>query len=81
MARTKTRLVFKSEGFRDILLSDGTADAIRSVGESAQSRMSVPTSLRVVRGYSGGRNIAILGTSCKTQEDAYKGRRELLGAL
>ena len=68
---SETRIVFNSEGFRQILLSDGCHDVIQQVTDEIRDKADANNdrggegfnSTVQVGGYGGGRWIGFVGTS------------------
>jgi hypothetical protein len=84
-----TKIEFNSEGFREVLLSDGvhdivqeTADEIRDRANGANQRGGEGFTSNVIRGcYGGGRWIGFVRASDKNSEMAESEDKVLTGAL
>lgn len=68
---TETRIVFKSEGFRQILLSDGCRDLVQSTAEDIKNKADANNTRggegfeasTMVGGFGGGRWVGFVSTT------------------
>lgn len=86
---SETRLVFNSDGFRELLLSEGVKDLVSTAAEEIQNKADANNtrggegfrSAVQVGGYGGGRWIGFVSTTDKASEIAESEDKALTRAI
>lgn len=86
---SETRLVFNSDGFRELLLSEGVKDLVSTAAEEIQNKADANNtrggegfrSTVQVGGYGGGRWIGFVSTTDKASEIAESEDKALTRAI
>jgi len=78
---TRMRIKFVSEGFAEILRSDGTFSMVRSVSDGIAGGVRAKTRVHVFRASRDKRPMGAVWTNAKDEKEAYEARNQLRGAL
>lgn len=84
---SETRIVFNSDGFRQILFSDGVKQAIETQAEEIADRANAAGDCNgfkpsvIAGGYGGGRYIGFVSTTDKKSMQAESENKALTGAI
>ena len=77
----KVRIKFISQGFADVLRSDGTFSMIRGVSDGIGSKVRAKTRVHVFRASRDKRPMGAVWTDAKDEKEAYEARKQLKGAV
>lgn len=77
----KVRIKFISQGFADVLRSDGTFSMVRGVADEVALRARTKTRVHVFRGNRDKRPIGAVWTDASNEFEAYDARKKLRGAV
>ena len=77
----RARIKFVSEGFAEVLKSDGMFSMVRSVSDGIASRARTKTRVHVFRGNKDKRPIGAVWTDASNKYQAYDARKKLRGAV
>ena len=78
---TTVRIKFISEGFLDVLRSDGTFAMVRGTADDIAARTRAKTRVHVFRGALDKRPMGAVWTDAKNEREAYEARKRLRGAI
>lgn len=77
----KVRIEFISQGFADVLRSDGTFSMVRGVSDEIAGRTRAKTRVHVFRASRDKRPMGAVWTQAKDEREAYEARKQLKGAV
>lgn len=77
----RARIKFISEGFAEVLKSDGDFQMVRGVADGIALRARTKTRVHVFRGRKDGRPIGAVWTDASNEFEAYDARKKLRGAV